>query len=101
MVRIVIPVAAVALLLAGVALARAGDGAPAGPGSGYDLSWWTVDGGGSTSSSGGSYALDGTVGQPDAGLLASGDYTLAGGLWDGGAPALIHPIYLPLVLRES
>ena len=38
-------------------------------GSGYDLSWSTVDGGGG-SSSGGDYTLYGVIGQPDAGKLA-------------------------------
>lgn len=51
----------------------------------YDLSWWTVDGGGATFSSGGSYELGGTIGQPDAGTLSGGDYTLGGGFWGGGA----------------
>ena len=54
---------------------------------GYDLSWWTVDGGGGNAS-GGPYALGGTVGQPDAGTLTGGDYSLRGGLWLGiGAEA--------------
>jgi hypothetical protein len=49
---------------------------------GYDLSWFTVDGGGG-SSSGDPYALSGTIGQPDAGMLSGGSYTLAGGFWAG------------------
>ena len=44
----------------------------------YDLSWSTVDGGG-RGSIGGSYTLMGTAGQPDAGVLSGGDYTLQGG----------------------
>ena len=32
----------------------------------YDLSWWTVDGGGITFNTGSSYTLGGTAGQPDA-----------------------------------
>lgn len=66
---------------------------------GYDLSWWTVDGGGGTSSAAGGYSLVGTVGQPDAGLLSGGSYTLAGGFWGGGADQ--YRLYLPLVLRNS
>jgi len=49
---------------------------------GYDLSWNTVDGGGGTSS-GGSYELSGTIGQPDARALSGGGYTLLGGFWGG------------------
>ena len=46
----------------------------------YDVSRKTVDGGGGTSS-GGDYVLTGTIGQPDAGSMASCDYHLSGGLW--------------------
>jgi hypothetical protein len=64
----------------------------------YDLSWWTVDGGGTTDSSGGSYTLGGTAGQPDAGMLTGGGYTLAGGFW--GGVSVEYRVYLPLVVRN-
>lgn len=68
--------------------------------SGYDLSWWTVDGGGGTSSGKG-YTLNGTIGQPDAGALSSGgEYTLTGGFWHGGV--IVSPetkVYLPLLVK--
>jgi hypothetical protein len=65
-------------------------------GAGYDLSWWTVDGGGGTSTGSG-YSLSGTVGQPDAGDLAAASYRLSGGFW----PWLkeVFGIYLPLVMH--
>jgi len=63
----------------------------------YDLSWWTVDAGGVTFSSGGRYTLGGTIGQPDAGMLTGADYALAGGFWRGGAIA--YRICLPLLMR--
>jgi len=66
----------------------------------YDLTWSTVDGGGYTFSAGGAYSLGGTVGQPDAGILEGGDYSLAGGFW-GGALAGRYRIYLPLLWRDS
>lgn len=48
----------------------------------YELDWATVDGGGVTASSGGAYTLGGTVGQADAGSVASGGvYSLRGGFW--------------------
>jgi hypothetical protein len=66
----------------------------------YDLSWSTVDGGGETFSSGGVYSLGGTIGQPDAGLMTGGVYTVGGGFWGGGAVAAPeNVICLPLVLR--
>jgi len=48
----------------------------------YDLSWHTIDGGGDVSS-GGALQLTGTVGQPDAGMLAGGAFELSGGFWTG------------------
>jgi hypothetical protein len=94
------------LLLAASALAQSGGGTSAllpstalGTGSAsYDLTWSTVDGGGTTFSTGGSYTLGGTAGQPDAGQLAGGSYTLAGGFWGGAA--LSHRLYLPLAMRQ-
>jgi hypothetical protein len=69
-------------------------------GGGYDLSWWTVDGGGGNMG-GGWYGLGSTIGQPDPGLLVGGDYTLGGGFWGGGASAGEHTAYLPLVVRNA
>ena len=49
----------------------------------YDLSWYTVDGGGGTFSTGGPYSLGGTIAQPDAsGALTGGIYTVSGGFWN-------------------
>ncbi len=53
---------------------------PAAASGGFELSWFTVDGGGGTSS-GGDFVLSGTAGQPDAGDLAGGDFVLSGGFW--------------------
>lgn len=64
----------------------------------YDLSWWTVDAGGQSFSSDGRYSLGGTTGQPDAGILEGGGYTLVGGFW-GGAK-VEYRICLPLALRN-
>ncbi len=49
----------------------------------YDLSWYTIDGGGGRSS-GGQYTLTGTIGQPDAAYSRGGNYELLGGFWPGG-----------------
>lgn len=46
----------------------------------YSLDWFSIDGGGGTST-GGPYGLDGTIGQPDAGFMSGGAYSLAGGFW--------------------
>jgi hypothetical protein len=86
------------LLVALLSLAIAA-GASAHTGGGYDLTWSTVDGGGYTWSEGGGYALGGTAGQPDAGMLSGGGYTLAGGFWAGAAAQ--HRLYLPLVMKAA
>lgn len=49
----------------------------------YELSWYTIDGGGGRSS-GGEYELLGTIGQPDAAWSSGGDYELLGGFLPGG-----------------
>ena len=65
----------------------------------FDLSWWTVDGGGGTSSSG-DFALSGTIGQPDTSpLMSGGDFTIVGGYWGGGALLAQNQLYLPIVTR--
>jgi hypothetical protein len=67
-------------------------------GDGYDLTWHTVDGGGATFSTGGSYSLGGTIGQADSGVMSGGAYSLAGGFWPSGARLNVN-IYLPLLRR--
>ncbi len=49
----------------------------------YELSWYTIDGGGGRSS-GGDFSVTGTIAQPDAAWSSSGDYELLGGFWTGG-----------------
>ena len=49
----------------------------------YEISWYTIDGGGGRSS-GGDFTLTGTIGQPDAAYSAGGGYELLGGFWPGG-----------------
>jgi len=78
-------------LVVGTATAQAQSGG------GYDLTWWTADGGGSRLT-GSRYVLQGTAGQPDAGALNGGGYSLAGGFWGGGA-AGGYDLFLPLILR--
>jgi hypothetical protein len=58
---------------------------PAVAGAQYDLSWFTIDGGGEMWSVGGVYSLGGTIGQPDTGVLAGGEFTLVGGFWAAAA----------------
>ena len=88
----IILASAALLLLASIAMAQGG----------YDLSWWTV-GGGAAFSSGGGYNLGGSIGQPHAGALSGGPYTVVAGFWGvtlpPPAPAPVAQ-YLPLLLRR-
>ena len=89
--RLVLPLVLLLIVfVSGMALASAS----------YDISWWTVDGGGGTSTGNG-YTLNGTLGQPDAGTLSTGGgYILASGFWHGGVAVLPNTsIYLPLLVR--
>lgn len=61
-------------------------------GGSYDLSWSTLDGGGYTFSTGGTYSLGGTIGQPEAGEMNGGVYALSGGFWTRSATAPLTAI---------
>jgi hypothetical protein len=62
----------------------------------YDAEWHTVDGGGGVST-GNTFTIRGTAGQPDAGVSSGMTYTVRGGFWSGVTTG--HTVYLPLVLR--
>ncbi len=68
---------------------------------GYDLDWWTLDGGGASSPSGTGYTLGGTVGQPDAAVWQDAGYTLSGGFWLTGPAVAGYEVFLPVVIRSS
>ena len=61
----------------------------------YSINWYTIDGGGGTST-GGVYSVSGTIGQPDASTqtMTGGNYSVTGGFWSlfavqtPGAPVL-------------
>ncbi len=66
----------------------------------FAIDWSTVDGGGGRST-GGVYSVSGTIGQPDAGTMSGGSYTLSGGFW--GVVAAVQTPGAPWlrVLRTS
>lgn len=63
-------------------------------GQNYTIDWFTIDGGGGTST-GGVYSITGTIGQPDAGIMSGGNYTLHGGFW--GIVAAVQTPGAPLL----
>lgn len=83
------------VVLTTVALAQSGGG--------LDLTWSAVAGGGGTSA-GGSFTLQGAIGQHDVARpsLRGGKLTMRSGFWaPPEAPAGIPPqTYLPLILRR-
>lgn len=56
----------------------------------YSVDWYKISGGGGTST-GGTYAVSGTIGQHDAGTtMTNGQYSVTGGFW-----ALIEAVQTP------
>ena len=55
----------------------------------YEITWYTIDGGGAMASAGGAYELSGTIGQPDASMTpaAGGNYQLTSGFWTVAVPS--------------
>ena len=47
----------------------------------FELSWFSIDGGGAMFTTGGDFELSGTIGQADAGFLSGGDFELVTGFW--------------------
>ncbi len=64
----------------------------------YALDWCTTDAGGGTSS-GGDYALSGTIGQTDTAVISGDRYRVEGGFWPGlifSSPAELPTLVLQL-----
>jgi len=62
----------------------------------FTLDWFTVEGGGATSTGAG-YSLNGTIGQPDAAKSSGGGFTVEGGFWSGvsgGQPAVAPRLFI-------
>ncbi|HET6446917.1 MAG TPA: hypothetical protein VFI27_20315 [candidate division Zixibacteria bacterium] len=68
----------------------------------YDIEWWSVDGGGGTSSGDG-FELSGTIGQPDVGQeMNGGSFSVSGGYWNTSltdAPQSSFKALLPLLMN--
>jgi hypothetical protein len=65
-----------------------------------DVTRFTVDGGGGSSQAG-DFALIGTAGQADAGVVSGGDFVLVGGFWGGYPPQEEGEgkVYVPILSR--
>jgi hypothetical protein len=83
-----------------VALTLPQSQASARPNATYELVKSSIGPGGSGSA--GIYAVSSSIGQPAAGEVSAGIYTLGGGFWGGGVLVPVasrYAVYLPLVLR--
>lgn len=88
---------ALTMVTLGAALALGNAPTFAKPADTYTVDWYTMDGGGTTSLSSGTYTLSGTIGQFDAGTESGGSYQLNGGFW--GWVASLSKLFLPLITR--
>jgi len=91
--RIIVSTLVLCTLLVGVSIASAQSGGV------YEV-WGNVGAGGTVS--GGAYEIAATIGQPEAGQISGGAYTLGGGFWGGGVvvPASgDYQVFLPLVIK--
>ncbi len=64
----------------------------------HEVCWYTVAGGGGQVLAGGSFLLQGTVGQFDAGIASGGSLTSHGGFWIQ-VDSVGYKLYLPLIQR--
>lgn len=55
----------------------------------FRMDWYTIEGGGGTSTGGG-YTLVGTIGQPDSAYSSGGNHELLGGFWPGGPMCVVE-----------
>jgi len=65
----------------------------------FEITWFSIDSGGTMESSAGAYMLSGTFGQPDAGVISGGDYTMQGGFWNSDTANTFSEIFMPVVVK--
>jgi hypothetical protein len=97
--QIIMHIAIVSLLLVGLPLFTSATRAA--PQATYELVKSYIGPGGSGSA--GIYDISSSIGQPAAGEVSAGSYTLGGGFWGGGVIVPVanssYTVYLPLVLK--
>lgn len=83
-----------------IGLATLPSAARAAPQATYELVKSSIGPGGSGSA--GIYSISSSIGQPAAGEVSAGIYTLGGGFWGGGVIVPVannYDLFLPLVLK--
>ena len=66
----------------------------------YSIGWHKIAGGGGTSTNG-PHSISGTIGQPDAGTMSGGNFSLTGGFWGIVAAVQNPPAPLLSVTRSN
>jgi len=62
----------------------------------FSIDWFTIDGGGGTSTNG-NFSLSGTIGQPDAGpVMTNGQFSITGGFW--ALPTAVQTLGAPTLI---
>jgi len=90
----------VMVVVIGIGLMVMTSSAHAAPQATYKLTKTSVGPGGSGSS--GIYGIASSIGQPDAGEVSTGNYTLGGGFWGGGvivSAQASYSLFLPLIVK--
>ncbi len=65
----------------------------------FRVDWWSVDGGGGTSADA-LFSVSGAIGQPDAGAMTDGVFTIAGGFWPVGLESVAPPVVAPAITQQ-
>ena len=65
----------------------------------YEISWYSIDGGGATST-GGQYSLTGTIGQPDTGQSSGDNYVLSSGFRPGSFGCMVNLTDLMMLAEQ-
>ena len=66
---------------------------------GFEIPWYTFDGGGGQSQ-GARFTVSGTIGQPDAGYASDGAYAAHGGFWSWLGSLVLEELHLPMILKD-
>lgn len=68
-------------------------------GESFNIAWWTVEGGGGLSQ-GGTFSINGTIGQSDTGTMVGEQYVLQSGFWITANPSN-NLLFLPVVSNST
>ena len=71
----------------------------AGSGGSYEIDWYSMDSGGTMATTGGSFELQGTIGQADTAVIAQDTYEIQAGFWSGAVDSGPYQLYLPLIQK--